>query len=104
MLLVTAALFAVLRIAAAEGRNSLEEGLADQDLRPRIEGFVNLPAATIAANIGHTAMEIWPLHWPRVNAFLGLLMLGIVCFIFYRLALVWVAVQILALLRIRSGD
>jgi hypothetical protein len=102
MLLVTAALFAVLRVAADESREHLDEELADEGARPKIEHLFELPAATIKSRVDKAQMEIWPLRWPRLNGLLALLTLGIVCFLFYRLALIWIAAQILTLFRVRA--
>ncbi len=104
MLLVTGALFAVLRIAADESRDTLVQELADAGTRPKIERLFGVPATDVAKSLESTSMVIWPLRWPNVNGLLALLTLGIVCFLFYRLALIWIAVQIMALFRVRTAD
>lgn len=99
IMLVVTTLFAVLRTATADSRNALEHDLADRDRQHAIEIYYGIPADTVAARINPEAMDDWPLKWPRLSTFLAYMGFGLACFFFYRLALLWVALQLWQIIR-----
>jgi hypothetical protein len=94
MLVVALSLFAVLRGAAHEGRHVVERELGQPVQKTAIAQFYGMPAEAIKTNIGATSMEVWPLKWPTLNGVIAYLSLGAACFFFYRLAILWIALQI----------
>ncbi|WOI53232.1 hypothetical protein [Parvularcula sp. LCG005] len=99
VLIAVFAMTAVLRNAASEAREETEEDLAKPDQREAVEAYYSMSAEEIRLRIGKADMEVWPLEWPKLNAFLTFIALGIVCFIFYRLAILWLAAQVMRLFK-----
>ena len=99
---VAASLVAVLRNAAQEGRTTLHLALADGHKKKMVEAYYGLNSAVIVRRISEKQMDVWPLHWPNLNSFIVFMSLGFACFFFYRLGLIWIAVQIWRWLRYRS--
>lgn len=100
---VAASLVAVLRAAAQESRTTLHLALSEKANRKKIEGYYGVSHEVIARRIGGSQMDVWPLHWPTLNSFVAFLSLGFACFIFYRLGLIWIAVQMWRWLRHHPG-
>jgi hypothetical protein len=88
--LISIALGVVLRDAALDARRRVERLLDDREARPRIEAFYGEDAAALAKRLRH--LEVWPLSWPRLRQSIGLIVAGVFCLFFYKLALAWVAV------------
>ena len=66
------------------GRLSSDGGVL---LFPGIERRLGI--ANLLASCAHDERD-WPLSWPRLRQSVRMLLSGIFCFIFYRLALLWV--------------
>ncbi len=94
MLLVSLALFAVLRGTAHEGQHMLERELGEAPKQAAIAQFYGMPVDAIKTSVGAANMEVWPLKWPTLNGVIAYLSLGVACFFFYRLAILWIALQI----------
>lgn len=99
VLLVVMALFAVLRGAAQDSRQIIEQAIADPEQATAVEAYYGLSRETIRERVKEQGMDEWPLEWPTLNTFVTYLALGLACFFFYRLALLWIALQLWQILR-----
>lgn len=102
--LVVMTLIVILRSAAAESRQLVARSLASPEAQAAVVQYYGLPPETITRNTSDAGMDEWPLKWPKLNTFIAYMALGIACFFFYRLALVWIAVQIWQLFRRMPQD
>lgn len=97
--LIVLAFFSILRGTAEESRQLVHQEIELGDAKPRIEQFYGLSAPTVMARVEPDGMDEWPLKWPKLNAFIAYMALGLACFFFIRLALLWIALQLWQLLR-----
>lgn len=104
VLVVVVALFTILRGAAEEAGRGVERALADGATTSAVTSYYGLPAEVVAERVGTDGMDEWPLKWPRLNTFLAYTALGLACFFFYRLALVWIAIQVWYLLQFHPRE
>lgn len=86
--LVSVALGFVLRDSARHAKDYVVSALRDPARAEMAERFYGMSAREIADKVA--SIEVWPLSWPRLRQSIVLVIFGIVCFIFFRLALIWI--------------
>lgn len=86
--LVSVALGFVLRDSARHAKDYVVSALRDAERASLAERFYGMTRQQIADKVA--SIEIWPLSWPRLRQSVVLVIFGIICFIFFRLALIWI--------------
>ena len=86
--LLTAVLAHILRGAAIGSQARLVAALHDEVTAQKVAAYYGLePRDTVErAN----KVETWPLSWPELGYALRLMLSGMFCFVFYRIAFVWI--------------
>jgi hypothetical protein len=88
----------VFQSVAERSRLMLQEWMADPRRRGPIEQHFGIDAGAIGSAISESNMTIWPLARMSPTGLFATMAAGVICFVFYRLALVWLAVQIVRLI------
>lgn len=86
--MLTAVLAHILRGAAFGAQARLSAALHDEATAARVAAYYGLDAATTAERVND--VETWPLSWPELGYALRLMLSGIFCYVFYRVAFVWI--------------
>lgn len=97
--LVSIALGVVLRDTARDSKASVLDALKRPESCQQVEAFYGMPGEEIAEKLDN--MRFWPLSWPRLKQARNLIMSGLLFFVFYRLAFLWVG---LVALRAIQGE
>ena len=95
--LIALSLSYILRSAANAAKNRVLQELSTAEGETRLEAYYGLSRAKIEKST--TAMESWPLGWPDLRQMLNLLIVGIVCFVFFKLIIIWAGFVVLRILR-----
>jgi len=85
--LVSVALGVVLRDAAREAKRSVIKALAIPETANKVTDFYGMSAEDIQEKL--MTIQYWPLSWPRLRQSIRMLSVGRLCFIFYRIAFIW---------------
>ncbi|HXF53219.1 MAG TPA: hypothetical protein VNK52_03760 [Hyphomicrobiaceae bacterium] len=85
--LVTAALGHILRTAAMGAQARVLASLAERDGAPRVAAYYRLSERETSTRAGD--VEWWPLSWPELRYAVRLMISGVFCYVFYRVAFVW---------------
>ena len=85
--LVTAVLAHILRGAAMGAQARVVAALHNQETAPQVANYYGLGSEEVVARANK--VESWPLSWPELGYALRLMLSGIFCYIFYRIAFVW---------------
>ena len=85
--LVTAALGHILRTAAMGAQARVLAALAEKDRAHKIAAYYRLSERETATRAGD--VEWWPLSWPELRYAVRLMISGIFCYVFYRVAFIW---------------
>jgi len=85
--LVTAALGHILRTAAMGAQARVQAALAARDGARKVAAYYQLTEEETTARAGD--VQWWPLSWPELRYALRLMISGIFCFVFYRVAFIW---------------
>lgn len=88
--LVTAALAHILRKAATDAQRRVISGLGSAQSAERVAAYYDL--SVDEARERANTVETWPLSWPELNYAIRIMGLGLFCYVFYRVAFVWIGV------------
>jgi hypothetical protein len=85
--LVTAVLSHILRGAASGAQSRLLSALHNRDLSERVSDYYRLSPSETERRASH--MQNWPLSWPEFGYAVRLMLSGLFCYVFYRVAFIW---------------
>jgi hypothetical protein len=85
--LVTAALGHILRTAAMGAQSRVLAALAERDQAHKVAAYYRLSERETSARAGD--VQWWPLSWPELRYAVRLMISGIFCYVFYRVAFIW---------------
>lgn len=85
--LVTAALGHILRTAAMGAQSRVLEAMGEKHQAHKVAAYYQLSEAETSARAGD--VEWWPLSWPELRYAMRLMISGIFCYVFYRVAFIW---------------
>lgn len=89
--IVAATLGYILRRAAEDSRDRVLAALAmPGEAGARAAAYFGLQAEEARARA--SSLETWPLSWPNLRSALRLLLVGVVCYVFYRVAFIWIGI------------
>ncbi len=83
-----------IRGAAEHARVNLLDALSDQNQKSGVLGFTSTTEEFAREAVEPANMDVWPLRNATQGTVLRIMILGLVCFVFYRLAAVWIAAQV----------
>jgi hypothetical protein len=87
--LVSVILGLILRRAALDSASYVERALQDKEEERKVNRFYGTETVTLRNALNE--IKVWPLSWPEMRTMLFLAAIGVVCFFFYRLAFIWIA-------------
>lgn len=96
--LVAASLGYILRKAAEDAKDRVGNALSDLETAPKVTAYYRL--SQVEAEKRAKDVEFWPLSWPEFNYAVRMMLMGVVCYVFYRIAFIWIG---LAAMRIVQG-
>jgi|GEM_PF-2025379 len=85
--LVTAALGHILRTAAMGAQSRVLAALTERDQAHKVAAYYRLSERETSTRAGD--VEWWPLSWPELRYAVRLMISGAFCYVFYRVAFVW---------------
>jgi hypothetical protein len=85
--LVTAALGHILRTAAMGAQARVVAALGARDGAHKVAAYYQLSEEETSARAGD--VQWWPLSWPELHYAVRLMISGIFCYVFYRVAFIW---------------
>jgi len=91
----------VLQSAVRRARDRVRQGLVREATRAKVEAYYGLSREEIEERLGE--IQTWPLSWPELREARNFFFAGILCFVFYRVAIVWVLVFAWRLMK-REGE
>lgn len=96
-LLIALSFYYILRQAAETSKSRILSKFRHEDSASKLEHYYQIPLTSIKEKIAE--MESWPLSWPRLRELRNLLLVGLVCFIFFKLVSIWVAYFMIRIIR-----
>ena len=86
--LITAVLAHILRGAAMGAQARIVAALHEKETALKISSYYDLTIDETADRA--KSVETWPLSWPELGYALRLMLSGLFCYVFYRIAFVWI--------------